>query len=33
MSDFTQECTDDLMDKVLFTVSMQMRNKFSRSDA
>jgi dipeptidase len=33
ISDFTQECTDDLMDKVLFTVSMQMRNKFSRSDA
>jgi dipeptidase len=33
MSDFTQEQTDKLMDQVLFTASMEMKNKYARSDA
>ena len=33
MSDYTQEQTDKLMDQVLFTASMNMKNKYARSDA
>lgn len=33
MSDFTQKRTDSLLNDVLFTASMEMKNKFARSDA
>ena len=33
ISDFTQEKTTEVLDKVLFTSSSLMRNGFSRSDS